>query len=98
MNPATRNPRRHPAARLTQQGDDSILVGEDGRALILNTTALALWELCDGITTIVEMVNALNLFFDADQQVIHDDVVAALDDLAGLGFLQWVSPDGPEDT
>jgi hypothetical protein len=62
-----------------QSGDETVLVdGEHERVHLLNETALALWELCDGETTVEEMVMAATGLFDADADRLQRDVLDAL--------------------
>ncbi len=62
-----------------QSGDETVLVdGANDRVHMLNETALALWELCDGETTVEEMVTAASRLFDADRDQLQRDVLAAL--------------------
>jgi hypothetical protein len=62
-----------------QSGDETVLVdGERERVHVLNETALALWELCDGETTVEEMVMAATGLFDADRDRLQRDVLDAL--------------------
>lgn len=88
--PEGRVPRRREHVRLEHHHADSVLIVEPDQALTLNSTALALWELCDGSTTVAEMVNALDLFFDAERAEIDNAVVETLDELTDLGAVDWV--------
>ncbi|MGN6242361.1 MAG: PqqD family protein [Motilibacteraceae bacterium] len=54
---------------------------------MLNTTAQAVWELCDGSTTVPEMVRALLTLFDAPEATIRQDVSAALGELSRHGLV-----------
>lgn len=90
--PEDRVPRRRDHVRLEHHRADSVLIIEPDRALTLNSTALALWELCDGSTTVTEMVNALDLFFDAGRTEIDAAVLDALHELTDLGAVDWVPP------
>jgi hypothetical protein len=92
--PSTACPRRRGDVLSRQVGGDTILMTGDTSGLVLNATALALWELCDGVTTVEEIINAVKLFFDADPQVIRNDVETTLSELSVAGFLEWVSPVG----
>ena len=50
-----------------EHGDATVLTDERAaRAYALNDTALALWELCDGGTTVAEMVGAASMLFAED--------------------------------
>jgi hypothetical protein len=66
------------------------LVGPSGDRYVLNETASALWELCDGETGSDEMVSAICLLFDADQTVIANDVHRTLREFEHRRLLEWV--------
>jgi hypothetical protein len=83
-------PRRAAGVRVEHRHNDNVLTTSDGSAHVLNDTALALWELCDGGTAPHEMVHALHQFYDADREEIDAAVRRILDDLAELGLVDWV--------
>jgi hypothetical protein len=56
-------------------------------AHILNPTAEALWALCDGDTTVEEMVDAIVGLFDADEGRVRRDVLEAVDEMADKNLL-----------
>jgi hypothetical protein len=46
-------------------GDETVLYHQDGSAIhVLNRTALAIWELCDGAHTVQEMDQSIRSIFD----------------------------------
>lgn len=59
-----------------------VLVDDNGDAFRLNDTAYALWELCDGSTTVGEMVTAASQLFSAPSELLQNDVTQALHRLA----------------
>jgi hypothetical protein len=61
---------------------------------VLNETALALWELCDGLTTSDEMVSAICVLFAAGQPDIAADVQRTLSEFETRHLLEWVDSDG----
>lgn len=69
--------------------DDNLAVYDDvGQLLILlNASAGSVWELCDGSTTVGEMVDALCETYPDDASVIGDDVRETLRKLAEMGLL-----------
>lgn len=96
MNPTA--PMRHPAAvhATTSEGAHVLRRHDDGSEHLLNETALALWQLCDGTVTAEEMIEGVCALFDAPREAIADDVGAALDQLWRAGLVRW--PDeGPSD-
>jgi hypothetical protein len=54
---------------------------------ILNTSASAIWRLCDGTRTVTDLVAELGRNHDADPDVLAADVVATVDELLRLGLL-----------
>ena len=66
------------------------LVGQDGTQHTLNPTARALWDLCDGQTTVDEMVWAVCRIFSTDRDTASLDVERILADLVDLDLLEWV--------
>lgn len=81
-------PRRRKDVRVRGTGDTTVLTDEQGStAYALNDTALALWELCDGRTTVAEMVGAASMLFAEDPADLERDVLAALDELLGEGLI-----------
>ena len=69
--------------------DDNIAVYDDvGQLLILlNTSAGSVWELCDGSTTVDDMIRALGEVYPDDTSVIGDDVRETLRKLAEMGLV-----------
>lgn len=76
--------------------DDNLAVYDDvGQLLILlNASAGSVWQLCDGSTTVGEMIDALREAYPDDASVIGDDVRETLRKLAELGLLS----EGPAST
>ena len=54
----------------------------------LNPSALAIWELCDGDTTVTEIIEAVFEVTDATSERATTDVVATLGDLRRAGLLR----------
>jgi pyrroloquinoline quinone biosynthesis protein D len=81
-------PRRRAGLQLRVSGDEAALLDPTSDAVhVLNDTALALWELCDGETSVEEMVVAAVGLFDADEGRLEQDVLDALDAMAHRGLL-----------
>ena len=73
-----------------QEGEDGIvLAGEQGDHVV-NETALALWELCDGSTDPEEMVDAICVLFGEPHELVASDVRRALDDFTRDELIEWV--------
>jgi hypothetical protein len=61
---------------------------EVGQLLILlNRTAAAVWDSCDGRTTAEQMIRDLTAAHDADAALIAEDVHRTLGKLAELGLV-----------
>ena len=58
-----------------------VVMERSNDTFVLNDTAFALWELCDGRTTVAEMVDAVTVLFAAPGEQLEKDVTAALDHL-----------------
>lgn len=82
-------PHRRPVPVRAQEGDAVVVSpGRAGnQAVRLNPTARALWELCDGATSIDEMVQAVCDLFTIDPERARTDVEAALQDLRVSGLI-----------
>ncbi len=82
-----RRPLRRPDAPAVLAGDRT-----DAGEVELNATAYAIWELCDGETTVEEMVDASAELFDAPEETISHDVQKILRKLDRSGLIEWVDP------
>ena len=87
--PQSGPPRRRPGFRRTAQGNDVVLRDSTGEtAFAFNDTALALWEICDGVTTVDEMVAAIVVLSGRDEASIRTDVEATIVEMRVLGILE----------
>jgi hypothetical protein len=85
-----RLPRRHDDVRLYDEELRSYLVVPDGGvAHELNPTARAVWELCDGTTTVDELIDAIRQVFSVEREVALADVTAVVDRLEAAGLVRW---------
>ena len=84
-------PARRDGASAVPLDDNVALYDEVGQLMILlNTSAAAVWELCDGTRTLVEIGRALaeaHGATGADAAVIVDDVRLTVHKLADLGLV-----------
>lgn len=64
---------------------------------VVNETALAIWQLCDGATRPHEMVRGACELFGAPGEVVAGDVHRALADLSAAGLVDWVRAPGGVD-
>lgn len=68
-------------------GDDHIVRRDAHEDFVLNPTAFALWELCDGQTTVSEMVDAVCDLFDVTRAQARHDVVGSVRHMKEVGIL-----------
>lgn len=92
MSSADDCPRRRPGVEID---DDNTVRSADGTRHLLNDTALALWELCDGHIQPHEMVDAICALFDATPVTVAQDVARLLDEFTRLGLVDWVAGPSP---
>jgi hypothetical protein len=86
-------PARRADVRLVHEGHDCVLATPGATAThLLNPTARALWELCDGTTEPREMVAAVCELFSVSYEVAASDVGAALEALTHAGLVTWGRP------
>ena len=67
--------------------DAAVFTPDTGTLHLLNPSALAIWELCDGSITGVEMAGAIAELTDLDAEAALADVTLALDELAQRGLI-----------
>jgi hypothetical protein len=83
-------PHRREGVTVVRVDGETLLVDDvNGTQHLLNPTAHALWELCDGSTSVEEMIGAILQLFAVDRGVVRDDVAHALSQLTDLGLLTW---------
>ena len=82
------HPRRREDVVVDITSDDGrVLRTPDGNAVVLNATAYALWELCDGRTDPEEMAAGVMALFGLDETTARHDVVITLEALGDAGLL-----------
>lgn len=84
--------RRADVERLPARGGAALLDRRSGRLHVLNGSALAIWELCDGETETAEMVEAVSELVGLPVPAAAADVERALMELDLAGLLDWRSP------
>ena len=85
-----RLPVRHTDVLLMDEDIRSTLIDPDaGTTHVLNPTARAIWELCDGTTTLDELVNASCEVFSVPHGQALRDVAAVLGQLEQAGLVTW---------
>ena len=86
-------PRRRTGVTRVEAGGVQFL--RDGRGhdlCAVNETASALWDLCDGETSVEEMVDAVVQVCAVDAEQARRDIAAAVRHLVAVGALEWVGP------
>jgi PqqD family protein of HPr-rel-A system len=62
---------------------------DNGKVHLLNDTALAIWDLCDGTTTPEEMIEAICELFRMHRDVVAEDVRRTLEEFDRAGLVGW---------
>ncbi len=90
----TGDPQRLPVRRAPVQfrddGDQALLIAPGKTTgYALNPTARAIWELCDGATTVEEMADAICHVFNVTRPTALTDVIEVLNQLTAAEFVDW---------
>ena len=90
----SRLPIRRSGIELRDKGGD-IVLAEVGRTetYALNPMARAVWELCDGTTTIEELADAICQIFEVARPTARSDVMTVLDQLDRADLVYWPDED-----
>lgn len=80
-------PARTPDVVTEPAGNDHIVHRDTHEDFMLNPTAFALWELCDGRTTLAEMVDAVCDLFEISRDQARSDVAEAIRHMRAAGLL-----------
>lgn len=91
MSPGVRRlPKRHADVQLRDEGHEArLIVPGRSTTYALNPTARAIWELCDGSTTIDELTDAMCQVFDVSRAKAGTDVTAVLEGLVAADLVDW---------
>jgi PqqD family protein of HPr-rel-A system len=83
-------PVRKPEVWLRQAGEENAVYNPaTGSVFLLNETALAIWDLCDGETSPEEMVTAVVELTGMHPDVVTEDVERILSEFEEAGLLTW---------
>lgn len=86
-------PTNHGEAWVRRHGDEVAVYDPDTETLtLMNPSAFAIWELCDGETSPEEMAQAVAELTGVDVDRAHSDLEKGLTDLAALGLVR-LTPD-----
>ena len=81
-------PRRNGDVWVKQQGEETAVYdNETGRLHLLNATALAIWEACDGETSVDELIEAVAELTMLDHERALAEVDRALRELRSAGLV-----------
>ena len=84
------HPVRRRGVEVSRHGELRALSDAEGERLwILNESALALWQLCDGETSLAEMVDAICSLCSVSQERARADVDDVLSAFTAAGLLYW---------
>jgi PqqD family protein of HPr-rel-A system len=85
-----RRPVRRPDVWLRQSDDENVIYDPlTSEVHMLNATALAIWVLCDGQTTVDEMVQAVCELSGLPETVVREDLTGILGRFADSKILTW---------
>lgn len=90
-----RRPARAPRVWVRKTRGETLAYNpETGGAHLLNETAVAIWDLCDGETSPEEMIRAICDLCGMHEDVVGEDVDRILGEFDAAGLVVWV-PDRP---
>lgn len=73
---------------MRREGDQTAVYDpESGRLHMLNPSALAIWEACDGETTVAEIIAAVDELTNVDRGRATEDVTRVLQELQNAGLV-----------
>jgi hypothetical protein len=76
---------------LRQAGLENMLFDPESRsAHLVNHTALAIWDLCDGETRPEEMIEAICTISSMPEEVVAEDVRRTLEEFERAGLITWM--------
>jgi hypothetical protein len=85
-------PVRKPEVWVRQAGqENAVYAPGSSEVYVMNETALAIWQLCDGVTSPQEMVDAICEISDMHPDVVEEDVTRILADFELAGLIDWKS-------
>ncbi|HYY08433.1 MAG TPA: PqqD family protein [Actinomycetota bacterium] len=85
-----RRPLRNPRVWLRQAGAENVVYDPAREAVhVMNTTAVAIWVLCDGETDPSEMIAAVCALSALPYEVVEEDVTRILGEFDDAGVISW---------
>ena len=83
-------PARREGVWVRRAGDENALVDSTSSTVhLLNDTALAIWELCDGKTDPEEMIAAIVELSGLENDAVSQDVERILSQFGDAGLVTW---------
>jgi PqqD family protein of HPr-rel-A system len=73
------------------KGENAVYDPATGKVHLLNATAWAIWDLCDGETDPGEMIDAICEISRMHRDLVSEDVRRILAEFDDAGLLRWVS-------
>lgn len=73
------------------RGENAVYDPETGSVHLLNATAWAIWDLCDGGTDPEEMIDAICEISRMHRDLVSEDVRRVLGEFDQAGLLLWVA-------
>lgn len=73
------------------RGENAVYDPATGQVHLLNATAYAIWDLCDGSTDPEEMIDAICEISRMHRDLVSEDVRRVLAEFDAAGLLRWVS-------
>lgn len=90
-----RHPERRPGVWLRRSGAEVALFDQErGAVHLMNDSAAAIWDLCDGRTDPEEMIEAICTISGVPREVVVDDVERILAEFAEAGLITWADDGG----
>lgn len=71
-------------------GENAVIDPDDGSVHLMNQTAMAIWQLCDGETDTSEMIDAICQISGLHAEVVAEDVERILTDFEEAGLVRWL--------
>ncbi|MGH2795400.1 MAG: HPr-rel-A system PqqD family peptide chaperone [Actinomycetota bacterium] len=72
-------------------GENAVYDPASGKVHLLNATAWAIWDLCDGETHPDEMIDAICEISRMHRDLVSEDVRRVLGEFESAGLLRWVT-------
>jgi hypothetical protein len=85
-------PARRPEVWIRQaKGENAAFQPTSGEVYLMNDTAKAIWDLCDGDTSPDEMIEAICDITSLPSEIVAEDVERTLLGFEEAGLIAWVA-------